>query len=114
MVMQGNQFIEMKSLLQLKNQMEQLGFKIPFRILDAFTILHTSKGTRLFPFSIQQIYKQVSPDGQGGEWVSFFITTRERDKGFVIYPANSTEARLCEAFCDKCRQAFNNGTTLNQ
>lgn len=114
MVMQGNQLNEMKGMIQLQNQMNQLGFKTPFRILDAFTMLHTSKGIRLFPFSIQVIHKQVCPDGNGGELIAYLIITRDREKGFAVYPANSIESRLCHAFMEKCRQAFNQGTTMNQ
>lgn len=113
MVMQGNQLNEMKGMIHLQNQMNQLGFKTPFRILDAFTMLHTSKGNRLFPFSIQEIHQHVSPDGKGGELIAYLIITRNREKGYAMYPANSIEARLCFAFMEKCRQAFNQGTTMN-
>lgn len=114
MVMQGNQLSEMKGKIQLENQMDKLGFKTPFRILDAFTMLHTSKGSRLFPFSIQEIQKQEIPDVNGGELVAFLVTTNDREKGFAVYAADSTEVRLCEAFSEKCRQAFKIGTTMNQ
>ncbi len=114
MVMQGNPLNERKGMIQLQNQLNQLGFRTPFRILDAFTMLHTSKGIRLFPFAIQEIQKRVSPDGNGGEWAFFLITTEDREKGFAVYAADSLEARLCTSFSEKCRQAFKNGTSMNQ
>lgn len=112
--MHGTLLNEMKGMIQLQNQLNQLGFKTPFRILDAFTMLHTSKGNRLFPFSIQEIHKQLLPDGNGGEIIAYLITTTQREKGFAVYPADSTEAQLCDAFSEKCRQAYKIGTTMNQ
>ena len=107
--MSGTQNIEWKDWMEMSRELNLKGFGKHFRILDAYTIIHTMRGNRIFPFSILEMRKELGSSKENGVYMQIYIfTTHDLENGYLMYPAGTHEADLCESYFQKCRPSGQN------
>lgn len=114
MVTSGIQTVDLTKGQDLEHDLQSAGYSRQYRILDAYTILHLRKGHRIFPFSIVEINKKLASSPENGIYLQVYsFSTRDLDCGYLMYPAGSYEARLCEQYYQKCLVARSTQLTKN-